>query len=169
MKTAYVALLTPLESGSGYYASVPDLDGCATTGANLPDAIEQIRDAMSVYLLSLEDDHLPFPTPSLPNNVAHAPGDFVAFVDADTAAYRRAVDFAPVRKTVTLPSWMVFRADHLNINISNVLQDALKKLFAKYESASAPTLPKKDAAKRSPSEKGNQKPPPQLLLRRRLF
>ena len=80
MKTAYVALFTPQESDSGYYASVPDLEGCATTGANLPDAIEQIRDAMSVYLLSLEDDHLPFPTPSLPNSVAHAPSDFVAFV-----------------------------------------------------------------------------------------
>lgn len=150
MKTAYVALFTPQESDSGYYASVPDLEGCATTGANLPDAIEQIRDAMSVYLLSLEDDHLPFPTPSLPNSVAHAPSDFVAFVDADTAAYRRAVDFAPVRKTVTLPAWMVFRADHLNINMSGVLQEALKKLFAKYDSDSAPTLPQKGRSKTKP-------------------
>ena len=150
MKTAYVALLTPQESGSGYYASVPDLEGCATTGANLADAIEQIRDAMSVYLLALEDDHLPFPAPSFPNNVAHAPGDFVAFVDADTTVYRRTVDFAPVRKTVTLPAWMVFRANQLNINISNVLQDALKKLFTKYENDATPTLPKKERNKMKP-------------------
>ena len=46
MKYIYTALFTPIEDGSGYYAKVPDLPGCITTGNSLSDAIDQITDAM---------------------------------------------------------------------------------------------------------------------------
>ena len=59
MQYIYTALFTPIEDGSGYYAKVPDLPGCITTGSSLSDAIEQITDAMSAWLVVAEDEGEP--------------------------------------------------------------------------------------------------------------
>ena len=44
MKYIYSAMFTPNEGGTKYYARVPDLPGCITTGHDLKDAIDQITD-----------------------------------------------------------------------------------------------------------------------------
>lgn len=133
MKIAYTAELTPMEGRPGYYVRIPDLDGCVTTGDTLADAIAQIRDAMGVYLLSLEDEGQSFPPARLPDDLARTPGALYALVDLDTLEYRKATDTAAVRKNVTIPSWMAYRADKLNLNVSNILQNALEAVFAKRE------------------------------------
>jgi len=133
MKTAYTAQLTPMENRPGYYVRVPDLDGCITTGDTLPDAIAQIRDAMGVYLLALEDAGQAFPPARLPGAIPVQPGAAYALVDVDTVEYRKATDTTAVRKNVTVPAWMAYRADKLNINVSNVLQNALERLFQQNE------------------------------------
>lgn len=51
MKYLYTAVFSPKESGNGYYASVPDLPGCISTGRDLNDAIDQITDAASSWLV----------------------------------------------------------------------------------------------------------------------
>ena len=56
MQYIYTALFTPIEDGSGYYAKVPDLPGCITTGNSLSDAINQITDAMNAWLVVAEDE-----------------------------------------------------------------------------------------------------------------
>ena len=67
MKYLYSAIFTPIEDGSGYYARVPDLPGCITTGLSLEDAIEQITDAMNVWLVTAEEESLPI-APSTPQD-----------------------------------------------------------------------------------------------------
>ena len=47
MKYTYTALFTPTEDGTEFYACVPDLPGCVTTGTTLEDAMDEIADAMS--------------------------------------------------------------------------------------------------------------------------
>lgn len=64
MQYIYTALFKPIEDGSGYYAKVPDLPGCITTGKNLPDAINQITDAMSAWLVVAEDEGEPIAAPT---------------------------------------------------------------------------------------------------------
>jgi predicted RNase H-like HicB family nuclease len=44
MKYMYTATFTPDENGLKYYARIPDLPGCITTGSDLQDAIRQITD-----------------------------------------------------------------------------------------------------------------------------
>ena len=109
MKYIYTALFTPIEDGSGYYAKVPDLPGCITTGNSLSDAIDQITDAMSAWLVVAEDEGEPIAPPSPQEKLS--------------------VDAGAVRKNVSLPSWMVRLADKRGINCSQVLQDALRTLL----------------------------------------
>ena len=61
MKYIYTAVFTPNEDNTKFYARVPDLPGCITTGASLEDAINQITDAASGWLVVAEDEGLDIP------------------------------------------------------------------------------------------------------------
>ena len=59
MKYMYTA--TFREKGGKVYARIPDLKGCITTGKNYEDAINQISDAASGWLVVAEDEGLDIP------------------------------------------------------------------------------------------------------------
>ena len=71
MKYIYSAVVTPGEDGAKYYARVPDLPGCITTGDSLQDAIEQITDAASGWLVVAEDEGLPIPAAAPQDTLEH--------------------------------------------------------------------------------------------------
>ena len=129
MQYIYTAIFTPIEDGSGYYAKVPDLPGCITTGNSLADAIDQITDAMNAWLVVAEDegDEIASPTPQ--NQLSAGSDAILSLVSADTIEYRSRTDTRAVRKNVSLPCWMVRLADKRGINCSQVLQDALRTIL----------------------------------------
>lgn len=51
----YRILLTPEEEG-GFSVSVPSLPGCFTQGETIEEAIEMAKEAISLYIESLEAD-----------------------------------------------------------------------------------------------------------------
>lgn len=129
MQYIYTALFTPIEDGSGYYAKVPDLPGCITTGSSLSDAICQITDAMNAWLVVAEDEGNPIAPPTPQDQLCLGSDAVCSLIFADTIEYRAQTDTRAVRKNVSLPSWMVRLADKRGINCSQVLQDALRSLL----------------------------------------
>nr|DAW95359.1 MAG TPA: hypothetical protein [Bacteriophage sp.] len=129
MKYIYTALFTPIEDGSGYYVKVPDLPGCITTGNSLSDAIDQITDAMSAWLVVAEDEGEPIAPPTPQEELSLDSDSICSLISADTIEYRAKTDTSAVRKNVSLPSWMLRLADKRGINCSQVLQDALRSIF----------------------------------------
>ena len=125
MRYTYTAILTPAEAGGKYHAKVPDIPGCATTGADLEDAVTQITDALSGCLIVYEDEGLALPEPTAQPRIPHTEGDILTLISVDTIAYRAKTDTRAVRKNVSLPAWMASMADRRGINCSKVLQDAL--------------------------------------------
>lgn len=130
MKYIYSAIFEPKKDGSGFLVKVPDLKGCISSGTDLCDAIEQITDAASVWLVCAEDGGLPIPAPSAQSELEFAPDTIRSLVQVDTLAYRARTDTKAVRKNVSLPSWMAAMADKCGINCSQVLQDALLQRFS---------------------------------------
>ena len=59
----YRILLTPEEEG-GFSVSVPALPGCFTQGETIEEAIEMAKEAISLYVESLEADGAPVPDDS---------------------------------------------------------------------------------------------------------
>jgi len=110
----------------GYVAHVPDMD-IDTQGATLAEAIEMVRDAIGLMGIDMQDDKKEIPQPSKLESIAHEPGEIVSLVDIDFAAYRRANDRRTVRRNVSLPLWMDEEATKAKINVSAVLQAALKQ------------------------------------------
>ena len=123
MKKVYPVIFTKLDDG--YAAYVPDMN-IDTQGDDLAEAIEMARDAIGIMGIDREEDKKEIPEPSKIADIHCNPGDIVSMVDIDFAAYRRAHDQRTVRRNVSLPSWLNEAADKAGLNVSSVLQNALK-------------------------------------------
>lgn len=130
MTYMYTAILTPSSSGNKYYAKVPDVPGCVTTGTDLNDAIAQITDALSGCLVVAEDEGLDIAAPTPQHELEREDTDICTLISVDTLSYRARTDTRSVRKNVSLPAWMANMADKRGINCSKVLQDALRQHLA---------------------------------------
>jgi len=109
-----------------YLVTIPDFNS-NTQGRDVPNAIFMARDAIGLMGITMEDDHEAIPAPSPPDAVEAEPGDIVTLVDVDFAAYRRQNDMRVVRRNCTLPAWLDTEAKKAKINVSAVLQSALKQ------------------------------------------
>lgn len=129
MRYLYSAVFTPSEDEGKVYARVPDLPGCITTGSSLQDAILQITDAASGWLVVAEDNSMPI-SPATPQaDIERASSDILSVICVDTLAYRAKTDTRSVRKNVSLPAWLARLADDRGVNCSQVLQEALISRF----------------------------------------
>lgn len=125
MKNSYPIVLMP--DKIGYVVYVPDFN-INTEGDTLTEAIEMARDAIGLMGIELEDRKEQLPSPTAMNEVQKEnDNDIVTLVDVDFAEYRWQNDMRPVRRSVTLPSWLNAAAEKNGINISAVLQKALKE------------------------------------------
>jgi predicted RNase H-like HicB family nuclease len=124
MEYIYTATFTVNEGK--YYARVPDLPGCITTGRSLEEAIDMITDAANGWLVVAEDEGLSIPEPTSQKYIPQEPDAVYSLIRCDTIKYRAETDTKAVRKNVSLPAWMVNLADKRGINCSQVLQEALR-------------------------------------------
>ena len=125
MKNAYPIVLMPDEVG--YVVYIPDFN-INTEGDSLAEAMEMARDAIGIVGIELEDRKEPLPVPSDMKSVKkEGKNDLITLVDVDFTEYRKKNDMRAVRRNVTLPSWLNFEAEKSGINVSAVLQKALKR------------------------------------------
>ncbi|MCM1121533.1 MAG: type II toxin-antitoxin system HicB family antitoxin [Eubacterium sp.] len=121
----------------GYSVIFPDLNWLATQGDTIEDAMEMAVDCLAGYLYSCQIDGESIPEPSKmfdidPVAVSKkiAPDEpleeaFVNMISVDVAAYAKQHFEKSVRKTLTIPAWLNSAALEMNINFSQVLQEAL--------------------------------------------
>jgi predicted RNase H-like HicB family nuclease len=124
VKEVYPVVFTKIPEG--YLASVPDWD-IDTHGRDLAEAIAMARDAIGIMGIDREDDKKAIPAPSRPESVLCDAEALVSMVDIDFGAYRRANERRTIRRNVSLPSWLNAEAENAGLNVSAVLQEALKQ------------------------------------------
>lgn len=134
MKEVYPTFVARYEES--YLVYVPDFD-IYTEGNSFPDAVEMARDAIGLKGICMEDDGLELPCSSTYEEaVEKAKEDTEDFdytsgvltmVDIDFSAYRRKLDNKTVRRNVTLPNWLDYEARKAGMNVSKVLQEALRE------------------------------------------
>ncbi len=125
MKEAYPILISPAEGGFVVY--IPDFN-INTEGDTLTDALEMAKDAIGIIGIEMEDRKQALPTPSeVKAVIKETENDIVSLVAVDFSEYRRQNDMRTVRRNVTLPSWLDFEAKKSGLNVSAVLQKALKQ------------------------------------------
>ena len=124
LKNSDPIILTP--DAGGYVVEIPDF-AIGTQGDSIPEAMEMARDAIGLMGIDMEDDGKSLPIPSTLESVSKGPGDIVTLVDVDFTEYRRQNDMRSVRRNVSLPCWLNAAAEKAGINVSAVLQAALKQ------------------------------------------
>ena len=119
---------------NGYSVIFPDLD-LATCGETKDDAMAMAVDCLAGRLRWLKQEGDPIPAPS-PMNIVDPvavsreleiePSEtFVNMVSVDVEAYAKEHFDKSVSKTLTIPAWLNTAAVEMNINFSQVLQEAL--------------------------------------------
>ena len=125
MKAAYPVIMR--QSEKFVVVEIPDFD-IGTQGTDYAEAMEMARDAIGLMGIDMEDEGEAIPTPS---DFQEMKGKYqdgvVTLVDVDFTEYRRQNDMRTVRRNVSLPSWLNAAAEKANLNVSAVLQAALKK------------------------------------------
>lgn len=111
----------------GYTVTFPDLPGCITEGDSLEDALYMAKDALELFIYSMEEDRDNIPTPTSPEKVNIPQGSFVSLIEVYMPPVRDEMANKSMNKTLTLPRWLNNAAEKANINFSQILQTALKQ------------------------------------------
>ena len=125
MKAAYPIIMS---KGEKYIiVFVPDFN-INTQGTDYADAMEMARDAIGIMGIDMEDEKEAIPRPSNVTEISKQhEEDVITLVDVDFSDYRRKNDMRTVRRNVSLPSWLNAEADKAGVNVSAILQAALKR------------------------------------------
>ena len=121
----FPAILTYKE-GQEIAVEFPDLD-VATSGVDDKDALISARELLGIAIFGLEEDDQKIPEASSLQNIVLEADQKAILVDVYMPAVRMAQNNRSVNRTVTLPAWLNAKAQELNINFSQVLQEALKE------------------------------------------
>ena len=123
-KYSYPAIFTPEENGA-YSVFFPDFESCYTCGDNLTDSIYMAEDVLAFTIYSLQKENKSLPAPSNLSSITTSEGEFVNYIACDTLEYCKRNNSKAVKKTLTIPEWLNEAATQMNVNFSQVLQDAL--------------------------------------------
>ena len=123
-KYIYPAIFTP-EGHGKFSINFPDLNGCYTCGDNLSDRMEMAQDALAFMITHLEDEKREIPAASSINALTVNGEEFATYISCDTTVYRRLMNNAAVKKTLSNPSWLNDSTMAAGLNFSQVLQKAL--------------------------------------------
>lgn len=108
---------------TGYFVKFPDLDGCATQGETLEEAVAKANEVLGFYLEDFDLNSLPEASDitdiTLPDN------SFASIVSVDMVEYHKKRNSKAVKKTLSIPQWLNEVALKENLNFSQILQEAL--------------------------------------------
>lgn len=123
-KLFYPALFHKAEEG-GFWVSFPDIPECLTQGDDMTQAYEMAVDALGLALTSREKEHQLVPTVSDPTTITPEPDSFLVVIEFDMLAYKKRTNSRAVKKTLSIPEWLNEAAIDMDLNFSQVLQEAL--------------------------------------------
>lgn len=123
-KLFYPALFHKAEEG-GFWITFPDFPECMTQGEDMQDAYEMASDSLGLAIVSRQENKEALPAPSEPYTIPSETDTFCAVIEFDLSSYQRKHSSKAVKKTLSIPEWLNQAAIEMNINFSQVLQDAL--------------------------------------------
>ena len=129
-KLFYPAIFHEAEEG-GFWITFPDFPGCFSQGENMDEAYKMAVDALGLCISDMEKEKIVIPSATKPNDILVKEKEFLVVVEFDLDAYRRKRKSKAVKKTLTIPEWLNEEAMALDINFSQVLQEALLQIITR--------------------------------------
>ncbi|MDO1604719.1 type II toxin-antitoxin system HicB family antitoxin [Lactobacillus sp. YT155] len=125
MKVIYPVIITKDDEEIPYLVEIPALNGM-TQGTSLTNAFDMARDYIGIVVVDLQDRDQPIPDsmfelPEIDEN------QIATLIDVDIDKYRKLNDTRPVKKTLTIPSYLNDLGIKEKVNFSEILADGLRK------------------------------------------
>ena len=127
MKLDYPVVVT--KENNDYIVYVPDLD-INSFGKTFDEALDMVYDAIGSVYMVREDKKLKIKKPykiDVYQKDKKYKNDIVTHVSIDPVIYRQKNDNISVRRNVTLPSWLDKIVRKNKINVSEFLQNMLRR------------------------------------------
>ena len=122
----YPAIFTEKADGS-ISVTFPDFPEQKVKECNMIAARNKARNALCFILAQMEDANEELPHPTDIENISLDVGQSVLQIHCDTLQYRRDINSAPYKKTISIPRWMYEEAVRLDIPCSLIFRKALAK------------------------------------------
>ncbi len=118
-----------------YYIGLVDFDRLedgninyyATYSEDLEKVSTAIRESLALYLADLLDMKKEFPEPAKLEDIKLKENQFIQVISVDPVYEAAKVTNVLKKKTVNIPAWLDIVAQEKKINLSQLLQKALKK------------------------------------------
>lgn len=123
-KLFYPAIFHTAEEG-GFWVTFPDFPECMTQGDDMSEAYDMAVDALGLCIASRVEGHEEIPSASAPDAIERDGQSSVVLIEFDMVAYKKRTNSAAVKKTLSIPAWLNEEALAMNVNFSQVLQEAL--------------------------------------------
>ncbi len=107
--------------------SFPDLQGAYTFGSDMHEALEMAKELSAGWLINAEDDGEQLPVASDFKKIKVPDGALLIPIEVDLNFYRQKFDSTPVKKTLTIPTYLNDLGNKAGINFSLTLTEALKE------------------------------------------
>ena len=91
----------------------------------MAQAYEMAIEALGLALTCREKEQQPIPSSSDPTAISPEPDSFLAVIEFDMLAYKKRTNSRAVKKTLSIPEWLNEAAMAMDLNFSQVLQEAL--------------------------------------------
>lgn len=135
-KFIYPAVFKVCEDG-GYFVNFPDLEhqGAYTQGETPEEAFKMAREVLEMVLDAAVEHGEELPEPSKPETIDIKQatdsdddlGGFVSLVEGWVGLNKNDERIRAVRVNCTIPAWMKKEAEEEGLNLSRVLQQAIKE------------------------------------------
>lgn len=124
-KLTYLAVFET-DEGPGISVFFPDVPGCVSCGDNFDHAFEMAKEALLLHLYGMETEgeQEPFRTDKLPKIEA---GCMVVPITVFPDVFNDEINNRRVKTTVTIPKWLKSVAEVEDVNLSRLLESALKE------------------------------------------
>ena len=99
----------------------PDIDNCFTFGETVEECLKNAKECLELFVESELELEKELPQPTDYNSITG--NKFLVIADVEDMKKQNKA----VNRTVTLPRWLNSAAEKADINVSRVLQEALKE------------------------------------------
>jgi predicted RNase H-like HicB family nuclease len=121
MKLIYPAIFHT--DSDGVWVDFPDLEGCQSFGDNVGEALENAKEALEGYCITMLEEKHTLPKASEIKSLKTDSDSFSSLVETDLTTHLSKQK--SVKKTLTIPAWLNDMAVERGFNFSAILQEAL--------------------------------------------
>lgn len=127
MKDTYIFPAIFAKDEFGFSIEFPDLPGCFSCDENWEKAFKSAKEAMQLHLYGMEKDGDEIPEPTPPELLKPALEEKVVIIEVWMPAFREKMTQQTIKRKIKLPKWLDEMAQREKINLSEFLEESLKK------------------------------------------